>query len=388
VVFAAHWEATLGKPPSHDAHARVVFLNEPQTVPIGDLASSCVAACVPGNPNEANKTGGKRDVPEDATDTPGNAEFRRGKILAAAELSLDTGLVFSEPDRTQWVQAIAEGLLAAAYPSLSIDPSGFPHCLGEADITLLFGALVNRDSSVESQAAAHSFAPGLGLAKENDSSKLVDGCSLILDSIEDGLYGTYGTLLWSDLRLAMAEAGGLPGSLPLLFTLCLVRIHERRVELELEKGHDVTTIDGSPFPSRFLTASTMGDVRWDDALKQAPLRLLHQRQPTWDTVLPLVEALSHGLDESMPGEPDLGGLLETVRVQLDKIARESMRGDLAKALPDLVDATPRLEQIAAAGDIVGFYTACAISYNRPSLIRKDAETLLGAVKLFESGGQG
>ena len=388
VVLAPRWDPKLGISPSQGTNVRVAFLSEPDPVPNGGLQSPLVAVCAPGHVQKAEEKHQKHGPP--ATHDPAQemAVFRQGGIFTTANLVFEPEVVFSEPSQSQWVQSIAEALLETAYPALSIDSSGFPRSLNEADITLLFRALANGDSSIECVKAAESFAPGLGLALKDNPSTLVDGCSLILNSIEDGLDGSYGTLQWADLDMALREAGGLPGSLPLLFTLCLVRIPERRVELELVEGHGVTTNDGKPFLSRLLNASTMGDVRWDEALIKSPLRLIHQRPPTWQTVLPLVDALQQGLNLPMPDEPDLSALLDALRRRLDGVVLTDTQGNgLPQPSPDLVEAAARLQKIADAEDTLGFYTSCFRAYGRPSLIKLDAEELVKATQLPKRGGE-
>ena len=371
VVFARSWDPMLVAPLERNAHARVVFLSMAQGAPVGGVTIPRVAVCVPGTHRQQAEwaphavAGGRsahaaQSGPEAAASVmecrneEEAAAFRDGAILAA-DAPLAPGAVFGAGGRREWVQTIAEALLEAAYPALPVDPSGFTHTLSAADVPLIFSALVNGGESPAARQAAAAFASGLGLAASERPTTLADAGSPILDVIEDGLDGNDGALGWDDLQLALSEAVGLPGDLPLLFTLCFVALPGRRAELELREGHSVTMVDGKSLPGRFLTAYTIADVRWDEALLQAPSRLLYQGGPTWDKALPFAVALGESLGLPASDASDLGPLLARLRERLKGIAPPDAPAKAPGQPPPEVDARlSRLRDVAGAESLPYF----------------------------------
>ena len=400
VVFARSWNPMLVAPLDRNAHARVVFLSMAQGAPVGGVAIPRVAVCVPGYDRQVHREQVDREMhaasgwdahaaqsgPEAAASVMAcrneeeAAAFRDGAILAA-DAPLAPGAVFGAGGRREWVQTIAEALLEAAYPALPIDPSGFTHALSATEVPLIFSSLVNGGESPAARQAALAFAPGLGLAASGHPTTLADAGSPILDVIEDGLDGNDGALGWDDLQLALSEAVGLPGNLPLLFTLCFVALPGRRAELELREGHSVTMVDGKSLPGRFLTAYTIADVRWDEALLQAPSRLLYQGGPTWDKALPFAVALGESLGLPASDVSDLGPLLARLGERLKGIAPPDAPAKAPGPPPPEVEARlSRLRDVAGAESLPYFFADCARLYGRASLLKRD----LAAV--FDAGG--
>ncbi len=395
VVFARTWDPMLVAPLERNAHARVVFLGMAQGAPVGGVTIPRVAVCVPGfDRQQAERApraaaGGRsahaaQSGPEAAgpvmecRNEEEAATFRDGAILAA-DAPLAPGAVFEAGGRREWVQTISEALLEAAYPALPVDPSGFTHTLSAADVPLIFSALVNGGESPAARQAASAFAPGLGLAASERPTTLADAGSPILDVIEDGLDGNDGALGWDDLQLALSEAGGLPGGLPLLFTLCFVALPGRRAELELREGHSVTMVDGKSLPGRFLTAYTIADVRWDEALIQAPSRLLYQGGPTWDKALPFAVALGESLGLPASDVSDLGPLLARLGERLKGIASPDAPAKAPGQPPPAVDERlSRLRDVAGAESLPYFFADCARLYSRASLLKQDLAAVLDA----------
>ena len=394
VVFARTWDPMLV---ARNAHARVVFLSKARGAPVGGVAIPRVAVCVPSYDRQVHREQVERELraaggwdahaaqsgPEAAASVMAcrneeeAAAFRDGAILAA-DAPLAPGAVFGAGGRREWVQTIAEALLEAAYPALPIDPSGFTHTLS-ADVPLIFSALVNGGESPAARQAAAAFAPGLGLATSGRPTTLADAGSPILDVIEDGLDGNDGALGWGDLELALSEAVGLPGGLPLLFTLCFVALPGRRAELELREGHSVTTVDGKSLPGRFLTAYTIADVRWDEALLQAPSRLLYQGGPTWDKALPFAVALGESLGLPASDASDLGPLLARLGERLKGLAPLDAPTKAPGQQPPEVDARiSRLRDVAGAESLPYFFADCARLYGRASLLKRDLAAVFDA----------
>ncbi len=395
VVFARSWDPMLVAPLERNAHARVVFLSMAQGAPVGGVTIPRVAVCVPGTHRQQAEwaphavAGGRsahaaQSGPEAAASVPEcrngeeAAAFRAGAILAA-DAPPAPGAVFGAGGRREWVQTIAEALLEAAYPALPVEPSAFTHALSAADVPLIFSVLVNGGESPAARQAAAAFAPGLGLAASGHPTSLTDAGSPILDVIEDGLDGNDGVLGWGDLELALSEAVGLPGDLPLLFTLCFVALPGRRAEFELREGHSVTMVDGKPFMSRFLTAYTIADVRWDEALIQAPSRLLYQGGPTWDKALPFAVALGESLGLPASDASDLGPLLARLGERLKGIAPLDAPAKAPGQPPPEVDARiSRLRDVAGAESLPYFFADCARLYGQASLLKRDLAAVLDA----------
>ena len=396
VAFARRWDPMLVAPLERNAHARVVFLSTDQGPPLGRVTIPRVAICAPGHAQQTRREQAERALraaggwdahaaqsgPEAAASAMGcrneeeAAALRDGAILAA-DAPLAPGAVFGAGGRREWVQAIAEALLEAAYPALPVDPSGFTHALSAAEVPLIFSALVNGGESPAARQATAAFAPGLGLAASGHPITLADAGSPILDVIEDGLDGNDGALDWGDLELALSEATGLPGDLPLLFTLCFVALPGRRAELELREGHSVTTVDGKPFMSRFLTAYTIADARWDEALIQAPKRLLYQGSPTWDKALPFAVALGEGLGLSASDVSDLGPLLARLRERLEEIAPPDAPAKASgQPRAEHEAGLSRLRDVAGTESLPHFFADCARLYGRASLLKQDLATVL------------
>ena len=394
VVFARTWDPMLVAPLERNAHARVVFLGMAQGAPVGGVTIPRVAVCVPGfDRQQAERApraaaGGRsahaaQSGPEAAgpvmecRNEEEAATFRDGAILAA-DAPLAPGAVFEAGGRREWVQTIAEGLLEAAYPALPVDPSGFTHALSAAEVPLIFSALVNGGESPAARQAASAFAPGLGLAASGHPTTMADAGSPIIDVIEDGLDGNDGALGWGDLELALSEAAGMPGDLPLLFTLCFVALTSRRAELELREGHSVTMVDGKSLPGRFLTAYTIADVRWDEALIQAPSRLLYQGGPTWDKALPFAVALGESLGLPASDASDLGPLLARLGERLKGIAPLDAPAKTPGSPPEVEAVLSRLWDVAGAESLPYFFADCARLYSRASLLKRDLAAVLDA----------
>ena len=295
--------------------------------------------------------------------------YAEGRIYSHKTVTLSVSNIFGGDSVERSVDELASHLLSLAFPRCPVDSTNFPATLDAVGIRALFAGLFQRDRTALE--TVQGFGPGLGVVARADTKFDGSKCR-VHDIINNELAARDGAIPSAELIETLVHVHGL--NRPLAFFYLLSFVMHARAEAELMDGHDVLTPAGGRFQGDRVTWDLLSEVEFSDSLFMGLGMLRLEPSPTWNTMLPYVEALIKGL------EPDATDDLSFV-TERDLLQHPSALGEevaktkaalagLAAAFPNTGEIAPdllrSLGELSRAAEHVEFYGAARERFGNPS----------------------
>jgi len=372
IVTTPSWETVLGEPLQDECFFRIVFLRNYVPVDPEELRDARIAVCIPPRSEQRREQTlelerrtlrelrARYDVPaaEQALQETQRQLYASGTIVARAGLDIPTQTVFQEPSGETWVSAMAQPLLAWAYPRLPLDGSAFPRPLSANDVGLLFQGLIQGDTTPEVMAAVEAFRAGLGLPlTEGPEGRLPHECP-VFQILRSEIAQRGGSWPCADLYQRMAHVYGLPYPLVSLFLLAFLHSSQPPTEMHLRSGHRLRLREGTPYQGRVVVAETVRNLGFVPRLERESELLRYTTPVSWNTLALYFSLLEPSLtpQEEVEAEAPTLQLMETLKtlqVDVQKVERaiERLAGALGEEMPGqtagLLEQFRRLGQATA-----------------------------------------
>ena len=329
VIVTSKWRSHLLAPLRGDVYFRVVVLREHQPLPTSPLEDPRIALLVPAPGIEQTRETTQRELHTLretqaaylARGDPGIASLRHsldervqeleqillqgeaaayaaGAVLAGAGVDIDTSTVFVQEQSDLWITEVATQLLRNAYPRLPLDPTHFPHPLHPQDCPHLWNALFSPQPGAEDLSLLAAFAPGLGLAKQEEPHAFnPQGCQ-VFSLISEEMERQMGTAPERGVLELLAHTHGLTYPLATLYLLAFLRAGAPQAEVLLREEHRLSLPSGEPLPGLRLAGHLVVELAWPENLEEAVVTLRHAEAPSWNTLLPFARVFDPGLQEA------------------------------------------------------------------------------------------
>ena len=408
VIAAQRWSPSWGQRLDGDSLFRIVFLTEPPRRAAFAIQDRRIAVCVPGrrirgaegDVSQELKTIGEARAVYFAGRQPDASEIgsflaeeeaklqvrlleqsvrvhAEGVIVTDPSLALDPAAIFTEPLPDTWITELAHALLGHAYPHLPVQPTAFPSPFGREHGRLLFDGLFAPRPDQEARTAVGAFASGLGLDPDHWLT------SPLLASVGALLEGSGSSVAVPQALERLTHQEGLPQPLATLALLAFVARNRPAVELTLRPGGLLMTRAGASFSGSRITWDLLAELAWSDALADSLGALQLLQSPSWQAVLPYVEALYPGASVPAPRRDQawrqrrfvavleaLEGDLATVRHAMDALS------GLGQGPPPEASASlDALRAVTGAGDHIAYYHTAVQASTPPHVLKEAADTL-------------
>ena len=358
VISASSWDPSLGAPIQGDSFFRIVFLDSYATIDTQQIQDARIALCVPPKSERQRErvleqerrvlreVRAKYAVPEmeRALQETQRQIYAAGTVVTHAGASLPSETVFQSGSLQEWISVAAQALMSWTYPRLPVDTSSFPRPLTHSDPELLFRGLVQGDTAAEATAAVRDFASGLGLAPLTTASSGQSGESPVLQIIRDEMMQLGGSWPCDQLFQSMAHVHGLPYPLISLYLLVFLAVAEPPTELHLRPGHQLRTLDGSPYSGQAVVAETVAGLMFTPRLASQSETLRFASPVSWSAIALYFSSLEPRLASASEelGEAESTSLLmETLNtLQADARRVETAMNRLGGALGDELPEEP------------------------------------------------
>jgi hypothetical protein len=415
VVSAREWRPEWSRPLRDEHFFRVVFLAAPTPPRELHLEDPRIAVCLPRRAVDWEQAPGARELRSlreargryltqpggesaqmrDALARHEQAlrrraireaveQFAAGRMVMAGGQIDDVGAVARDREPDEWVSAIAQLLLAQAYPKPVVAGGALPGPLTEEVVAYLFDGLFNPRPSPQGWAAVRQYGSALGL-----TPPAFEGCRMVA-AVGRAVEEAGGSIEAGALFSRLAYEHGMPRSLSALSLMAFLARNRPSVELTLRPDHRLQTREGRPFPGDRITWDLLGEVALhpNTTLSFNTVRL--GQPPSLRTVAPYAKEVAPDLevweeqDIEQPGR--FAEALRRLHLEVSGWRRALTRlsRDLAQTLPSEVEEDmATLETVTEAGDAAAFYHASVRGFASPSRLRKALERARAARPLAE-----
>ncbi|MBI2166331.1 MAG: hypothetical protein HYU29_08030 [Chloroflexi bacterium] len=398
-TVAPHWDPAWGQRLEEDAYFRIVFLTAPQRATSFLLQDPRITVSIPGRAPARRKASLEREfravgealrlyvTMRETSAAPlrrslegRQEELRRdlaaeearsyyyGRVVTQGDLALHPREVFHTGTYRDWCQALAQHLLAAAYPHLPWDPASLPRPLAREEVVHLYEGLIGARLQEEPvRSALLAFSVPLGLAAPTEPLRLALQSNAVYDVIQRALQSSRGAADARDLLHHLAHERGLTLPLATLYLMSYLLAGPQEVEIHLRPGHRLKTASGYPFPGDRLFKEALPEIPWEDRWWEDLLTVAEPSPPTWQTLAPYAKAFLPGVPNGLPqADPSaiaqlLSHALAQVREQLPAVRQslQTLSDTLGHTLAQTgQEALERLEGAASATNPSQLFPLC------------------------------
>ena len=398
VVSSYVWEPKWGEPLGGDTFFRIVFLSAAPAEPDFNLRDSRTAVCLPGKSFDldAGPLGAEvrsiREAGAAYATRPGEGAqslggalaeaeqlaqqhmlddaaqgFAEGTVIRSDKTVLQPGDLADGPVTQVWVDALAERLLADAYPLIPNDGASFPSPLDTDGVALLFQALFASHPTADALDVLRGFAPWLGLTPPG-----YEGCS-VLDAIQEAMDAANNAVAISTLMDLLTRQVGLPRPLATLFVLVFIARNTPGVQASVGPQSNLRTRERNLFLGDRITWDVLSTLEWSHEIVSSLSTLTLLQPPTWLTVLPYAQQVVIDVSFDATGDApfeatseveqqaELMSSLQALQGEVDHLSTELRSLSRVQGTPlpaALLGDMDILREVAAAGDYIGFCTMC------------------------------
>ena len=291
VVRAGRWSPEFGRPPGDGSHFKIVLLQERPRSGILEIVDQKTAVCVPasGSGRQIHRIMGeitaakqaayltRRDVDAAAINSAlrerqydlesqlvseESARFSKGVICVRDGPGPTPSEIYAGGGPVQWMESLAEWLLARSYPSLPLDTHDLHDPICEEDAGEFFASIFSQGRAGPELLCR--LGPALGLSSHDTGGSYDPSGCRVFPLIRGKING--GPATFDDVHHYLAYDVGLTGQWASLFLILF--IHHERPEHQIQLTDDAVVLmaDGGPLLGERLTPDLIPLLAWDGEL--------------------------------------------------------------------------------------------------------------------------